>query len=190
MAKGEKQPSHQNRKEESAPEQVVDICPMCREKQLSLTEREMEIPFFGKVLMFSMTCGNCKYHLADVEAMEAKEPVKYTFEVQDEKDMNVRIVKSSEATVKIPYITTIEPGPAAQGYVSNIEGLINRVKYQIETIKETAEDDEDRTKAKNLLKKIFKIKTGQEKVKIIIEDPSGNSAIISDRAVKERLKVK
>jgi zinc finger protein len=174
---------------ESAPEQMIDICPMCREKQLVLMEKETEVPYFGKLLLFSMTCNNCKYHLADVEALEEKEPVRYTFEVQDEKDMNVRVVKSSEATVKIPYITTIEPGPAAQGYVTNIEGLLNRVKYQIESVKETAEDDDDRVKAKNLLKKIFKIKTGQERMKIIIEDPSGNSAIISDRAVKERLKV-
>jgi len=176
--------------DDGVPEQVVDICPMCREKKLMLMEKETEVPYFGKVLLFSMTCNNCKYHLADIEAMEKKEPVKYTFEVQDDKDMSVRIVKSSEATVKIPYIASIEPGPAAQGYVTNVEGLINRVKYQIESVKETAEDDEDRTKAKNLLKKIFKIKTGQEKVKIIIEDPSGNSAIISDRAIKEKLKVK
>ena len=177
-------------KADDMPEQAMDICPMCREKQLVLMERDMEIPYFGKVLLFSMTCNACKYHVSDVEALEKKDPVKFTFEMQDEKDLNVRIVKSSEATVKIPYITTIEPGPAAQGYVTNVEGLLNRVKYQIEAVKETAEDDEDRTKAKNLLKKIFKIKTGQEKMKIIIEDPSGNSAIISDKAIKEKLKVK
>jgi C4-type Zn-finger protein len=29
---------------------------------------------------------------------------------------------------------------------------------------------------------------GQEKLKLIIEDPSGNSAIISDKAVKSKLK--
>ncbi|HIJ18668.1 TPA: ZPR1 zinc finger domain-containing protein [Candidatus Woesearchaeota archaeon] len=176
--------------DDGMPEQVVDTCPMCREKSLTLMEKETEVPYFGRVLLFSMTCGTCKYHMADVEALEQKEPTRYTFEIQDEKDMNVRIVKSSEATVKVPHITTIEPGPASQGYVTNIEGLLNRVKYQIEGVKETAEDDEDRTKAKNLLKKIFRVKTGQEKQKIIIEDPSGNSAIISDRAIKEKLKVK
>ena len=43
-------------------------------------------------------------------------------------------------------------------------------------------------KAKNLLKKIQKISWGQEKAKLIIEDPSGNSAIISEKAVKSKLK--
>ena len=104
--------------------------------------------------------------------------------------MKVRLVKSAEATVKIPHITTITPGPASQGFVTNIEGVLNRVKYQIETARDTAEDDADKKKAKNLLKKLMKIMWGQEKQKIIIEDPSGNSAIISDKAERSSLKVK
>ena len=59
-----------------------------------------------------------------------------------------------------------------------------------ETARDTAEDNADKKKAKNMLKKIMKIMWGQEKQKIIIEDPSGNSAIISDRAEVGTLKVK
>ena len=165
-------------------------CPLCHEKTLSLMERDMEIPYFGKVFLFSMTCSSCKYHKADVEASEQKEPVKYEFEISSEADMKVRVVKSAEATVKLPHMTTITPGPAAQGYVTNVEGILNRVKYQIESVKEMEEDEEDKKKAKNLLKKITKITWGQEKQKLIIEDPSGNSAIISDKAVKSPFKVK
>ena len=165
-------------------------CPLCNEKTLILTERETEVPYFGKVYLFSMTCNNCKYHKADVEATERKEPVKYEFEISNEEDMKVMVVKSSEATVKLPHIATISPGSAAQGYVTNIEGILNRVKYQIEAAKEMEEDDDDKKKAKNLLKKLVKITWGQEKQRLIIEDPSGNSAIISDKAVKSNLKVK
>lgn len=171
-------------------EEKENTCPLCNQNSLILNERETEVPYFGKVYLFSMTCNNCKYHKADVEAVEQKEPCKFTFEISSEEDMKVRVVKSAEATVKIPHISTIEPGPASQGFVTNIEGILNRVKYQIENIKENAEDDDDKQKAKNLLKKLLKIIWGQEKQKIIIEDPSGNSAIISDRAVKEALKVK
>jgi len=163
-------------------------CPICRQKTMSLTEDQIEVPYFGKLYVFSMNCTNCKYHKADVESVEHKEPSKYSFEVNSEKDMKVRVVKSSEATVKIPHVTTIEPGPVAQGYVTNVEGLLNRVKHAVEMAKEDAEDDEDKKKAKNLLKKLLNVMWGKEKLKIIIEDPSGNSAIISDRAVKEKLK--
>ena len=167
-----------------------ETCPLCLEKKLVLTERETEVPYFGKVYLFSMTCENCKYHKADVESIEKKEPVKYEFEISKEEDMKVRVVKSSEATVKLPHLATITPGPASQGFVTNIEGILNRVKYQIESAKEMEEDEEDKKKAKNLLKKILNITWGKEKQKIVIEDPSGNSAIISDKAVKSSLKVK
>ena len=165
-------------------------CPVCGAKELELLERETEVPYFGKVFLFSMTCTSCKYHTSDVEANEEKDPCKFTFEISTEEDMKVRVVKSAQATVRLPHISTIEPGTAAQGYVTNIEGILNRVKYQLENLKENAEDDGDKTKAKNLLKKIQKIKWGQEKQKIIIEDPSGNSAIISDKAERTALRVK
>lgn len=165
-------------------------CPMCKANALTLIEDEKEIPYFGKVYLFSMTCSNCKYHKADIEAAEKKEPCRYTFEVSSEKDMNVRVVKSSEATVRIPHIISIEPGTAAVGYITNIEGLLNRVKHAIEIAKQDAEDEEDKTKAKNLLKKLTNVIWGKEKLKIIIEDPTGNSAIISDKAVKEKIKGK
>jgi zinc finger protein len=171
-------------------DESVNVCPLCHEKTLTLAERETEVPYFGKVFLFSMTCTNCKYHKSDVESVDSKEPCKFTFEISSQEDMKVRVVKSSEATITIPYITTITPGPASQGYVTNIEGILNRVKNQIETVRDTAEDDEDKKKAKNLLKKLLKITWGQEKQKIIIEDPSGNSAIISDKAEKSKLKVK
>ncbi|HLC50524.1 MAG TPA: ZPR1 zinc finger domain-containing protein [Candidatus Nanoarchaeia archaeon] len=176
--------------EEKEAEMDYEVCPLCHEKTLVLTERDTEVPYFGKVMMFSMTCSNCKYHKADIEAVDLKEPCKYEFEISSEEDMKVRVVKSAEATVKIPHIVTITPGPAAQGFVTNIEGILNRVKHQVESLKESEEDEDDKKKARNMLKKIMNITSGHEKQKIIIEDPSGNSAIISDRAVKTPLKVK
>ncbi len=165
-------------------------CPLCHEKKLIMSEREIDVPYFGNVYLFSMTCENCKYHKADVEALDKKEPVKYEFEISKEEDMKVRVVKSSEATVKLPHLATITPGPASQGYITNIEGILKRLQHQIEELKETEEDNEQKKKAKNLLKKILKITWGQEKQKIIIEDPSGNSIIISDRAIKLKLRTK
>jgi zinc finger protein len=165
-------------------------CPVCGKNALSLTESQIEVPYFGKLYVFSMTCFDCKYHKADVETIEHHEPSKYTFEIGSEKDMNVRVVRSSQATVKIPHLMAIEPGTAANGYVTNVEGILNRMKSALETARDDAEDEEDRKKAKNLLKKIIDIKWGKEKVKLIIEDPSGNSAIVSDKAEKTVLKVK
>lgn len=167
-----------------------ESCPVCGGKTLSLTEREDDIPYFGKVALFSMTCSSCKFHKADVESVESRPPVKVSVEVSGEKDMSIRVVKSSQAVVRIPYIADIEPGEASNGYVTNVEGLLKRVRQQVEVLRDTEEDDAAVKKAKNILKKLNRVMWGEESAKIIIEDPSGNSAILSDKAVNEKLRVK
>lgn len=164
-------------------------CPVCHKRAMTLTEEEVDIPYFGKTYVFSMSCTNCRYSKSDVEAEERKEPCKITFTIENEADMKVRIVKSSEASIKIPQLRmSMESGPASDGYVSNIEGLLSRFEKVIEDEKELAEEDDVKKHAKNLLKKIRKVKWGEMPLKIIIEDASGNSAIISEKAVVEKLK--
>ncbi len=166
-----------------------EMCGFCHTKNLTLREEEIDIPYFGKVFLFSMTCSNCKFHKSDVEAAEKKDPCKITFEIESEDDLKVRVVKSSEATVKIPQMRmSVTPGSASIGYISNIEGLLNRFEKIIEEQRDNADDPKLRKKAKNLLKKMRKVKYGDEKLKIIIEDPSGNSAIISEKAKIDKLK--
>lgn len=171
-----------------SPELKGQKCPMCMKDTLTLTEENYDIPHFGMCFLMTMHCENCHYHTSDVEAEENKGPIKITFEVEKEEDMKVRVIKSSEATVKIPQMRmSMEPGTASTGFLSNIEGLLNRFKKIIESQRDNAEDASVRKKAKNLLKKLWKVEIGDEKLKIIIEDPSGNSAIISDRTDTKKL---
>ena len=122
------------------PEIKDQPCPFCGEKKCTLMEEEIDIPHFGRVFVFSMDCTACGTRKSDVEPAEKKEPCKYTLEVNSEEDMNIKIVKSGQATVKIPRIITIEPGPASSGYITNVEGLIERVKTAIESSIEGEED--------------------------------------------------
>lgn len=173
---------------EKAPEVLHgQPCPMCNQKKLTLMEVMHDIPFFGKCYLFSMTCSNCKYHKADVEATEKHPPVKYTIDVSSEKDLKIRVVKSASATLKIPHMVSMEGGEAGNGFISNIEGVLNRVKKVIEFARDNEEDDSLKKKAKNQLKKLNKVMWGQESMKIILEDPTGNSAIISENAKKAKL---
>ncbi|MDP3728603.1 MAG: ZPR1 zinc finger domain-containing protein [bacterium] len=168
-----------------------ETCPICLEKKLSLTEDEMDIPYFGKTFVFSMHCEGCAFHKADIEAAEMKDPCRLTFTIEKEEDMKIRVVKSSEGSIKVPQLhMSVTPGSASEGYISNIEGLLNRFEKVIEDEKENSEEDSAKTTAKNLLKKIRKVKWGEMPLKIVIEDPSGNSAIISERTIIEKLKAK
>jgi zinc finger protein len=162
-------------------------CPFCGDKKAILREEDIEIPFFGRVYVLSMECEACGTRKSDVEPVESKEPCKYTLEVESEDDLNIKIVKSGQATVKIPRIITMESGPASNGYVTNVEGLLERAKKIIQSAAESEDDPAAKKKAKNLIKKLNKILVGREKIKISIEDPSGHSCIVSDKAVKGKL---
>jgi len=133
-------------------------CPFCGEKKLTLTEDELDIPFFGKVFLFSMVCSGCGAKKSDVEAADHKEPVKITFETKNEKDLSVRVVKSSEAMLKIPQLKMdVSPGTGSDGYVTNVEGVLEKFKDILEQVKNDSEDDGEKEKAKTLLKKIWKM---------------------------------
>lgn len=164
-----------------------EVCPFCHTPNLTLSEEEIEIPYFGKVFLFGMHCSNCKYHKSDVECAEQKPPSKFSLDITSEDDMKIRVVRSSEGLIKIPRIGSIEPGPSANGFVTNVEGILQRIKDQVERLRDEEEDPAIKKKAKNMLKKINKVIWGQESVKLIIEDRTGNSAIISEKAVKSKL---
>lgn len=167
-----------------------ELCPICGQKTLELCEADREIPYFGIIHIFSMNCENpeCNYHKSDVEGDKEERPVKLTFEITSEEDMKVRVVKSSYATIKIPHVATVESCATSNGYVTNIEGILNRIKKQSENLRDNADDDDERNKAKNIVKKLQKVMWGQEPCKLIIEDESGQSAIISDKTVIEPMK--
>ena len=188
-----KKSSDSNKTENVKPEEVIagEVCPFCHEKTLVLMDTKKEIPYFGTCFLFSMDCSNSGYHKADIEAEKEQEPSKFTIDIDNEKDMSIRVVKSSNATIRLPHIGDIQPGPSSNGYVTNVEGILNRMVKQLETLRDNEEEEEEtRKKSKNMIKKLHRVIWGQEKQKLIIEDPSGNSAIISDKALKEKLKVK
>lgn len=176
------------------PPEVIEgeLCPMCNKNTLTLTQAEREIPYFGVISIFSMSCTDpeCGYFKSDVEAAEEDNPKKYTFTVENEEDLKVRVIKSAAATIKIPHVATVKSCATSNGYVTNVEGIINRIKVQTEKARDSAEDQTARKKAKNIIKKLQKVLWGEEPLKIIIEDETGQSGIISDKTVIDKLKVK
>jgi len=158
-------------------------CPMCHNNTLNLREIHRDLPYFGMCFIFSMDCTNCDYHMADVEVDGKGKPVKYKLEIESEEDLKIRVIKSSRATIKVPRLIEITPGPISNGYVTNVEGILNRIKKVIES-KRNDEDSAVRKKAKNHLKKIQRVIWGRDKMTLYITDPTGNSAIVSEKAIK------
>ena len=167
-----------------------ETCPVCMEKTLTLRESEQDVPYFGTMFVFSMDCTNpeCGYSICDVEFADEQEPCRYDFLVETASDLNARVIKGSAATIRIGRIASIEPGAAPDGYVSTVEGVLLRLQDVLEQVRDTEDDADQRKKAKNQLKKLLKVLSGHEPITITILDPTGNSAIIHEKAKRQKLK--
>lgn len=152
-------------------------CPSCSNQSLVVNELIRDIPHFGKVLIVSMVCRFCGYKKSDVMSLEFKEPVKYEYRVSSVKDLSVRVVRSSTATIRIPELNAeILPGPASEGFVSNIEGVLRRIKDAVTLVIRSGEC-ENLEKARGVLRKIELALDGKFPFTLILEDPYGNSYV-------------
>lgn len=172
-------------------EVMYSDCPVCGgQKTLEVTNRTDNIPYFGDILETAVLCKECGYQSSDSISLSQNDPMRFTLKI-DESKLNTRVAKSQTATLKIPDLgLKVEPGPKSQGYVSNVEGILNRFESAIvraltlegENVDKTVEDN-----ALNLIEKLASIKMGELSTTLVLEDPFGNSVIDDDEAVKELL---
>jgi len=168
-------------------EMIID-CPVCNgiqcAKSISKTEK---IPHFGEILETSIVCSLCGYKHSDVISLEQKDPIKYTIAIKKE-NLSSRIIKSQSATVSIPELgLKVEPGPKSEGYVSNIEGVINRFIYGVKQALTLFDNEESQKNGLAILKNLDKLLKGEIESNLIIEDPFGQSKIMNSSAIKETL---
>ncbi|MCA6214003.1 MAG: zinc finger protein [Thermococcaceae archaeon] len=169
-------------------------CPICGGKNtLKALNHIHEIPYFGKVMESTIICEKCGYRNADVMVLEEKEPKLYTVKVEEEKDLFTRVVRSKSGTIELEEIgVKIEPGPASQGFVTNVEGVLERTRETLlmaRDFKNQENDEESVKKIDELLAYIEDVKEGKKPLTVKIMDPFGNSALIGEK-VKSRLLTK
>ncbi|WP_297515279.1 ZPR1 zinc finger domain-containing protein [Thermococcus sp.] len=173
--------------------QVISLgdCPICGGKNtLKAIQHIHEIPYFGKVMESTIICEKCGYRNADVMILEDRPPKLYTVKVEEEKDLFTRVVRSKSGTIELEEIgVKIEPGPASEGFITNVEGVLERVRETLLMAREFRKqegDEEAVKKADEILQYIEDVKEGKKPLTVKIADPLGNSALIGEK-VKSRL---
>ena len=169
----------------------VERCPLCgAEGTFRVRGMIHDIPYFGETMETLASCDKCKFKHADVTCLGEREPMRYEFRIASEDDLLVRVVKSSTGTIRLPELgVNIEPGPSSEGYVSNVEGVLNRVERAIELAIEGAGTAKIR-RGKEGLRKLVEVRSGKRKARLILMDPFGHSMIADERAKKRRLRKK
>ena len=161
--------------------EMVIKCPACGVDGIATSiMKEIEIPHFGNVLETTIQCEKCGFKHTDIISLEQNDPAKYTLEISKE-TLSVRVVRSQSATVTIPEIgVKVEPGPKSEGYVTNVEGILTRFEDAVKKALQLFEDSESQKNAKSTLAAIQELINGNGTATLIIEDPFGQSNIVSD----------
>lgn len=162
-------------------------CPLCQNELVMNWQRD-SIPYFGDVMYISAQC-QCSFRFADTMILSSKEPMRYEISVETPEDLDARVIRSTSGTIRIPEMgILIEPGTVSESYITNIEGVLQRVQSVLQTASRWVQsDDEKFARSQELMQMLEEVFEGKRKITVIIEDPLGNSAIISKKAIATRL---
>jgi len=163
---------------------VPGPCPYCN-TEIEYIYHTENIPYFSDILIISAICSSCGYKYVNTQILTEKEPVRYEMIVKAGEDLSIRIIRSMSASLEVPELgVRIDPGPACEGFISNVEGVLDRIEKIVKGALNWG-NDEEQENARLLLDRIAEVKCGSFPITLILEDPSGNSAIVSDKAKKE-----
>ncbi|MDI9645480.1 MAG: ZPR1 zinc finger domain-containing protein [Archaeoglobales archaeon] len=159
-------------------------CPICG-GELKINIASYDVPFFGKVLLTSVFC-SCGFKHSDSIITDIKKPVRFKIKINGS-NLFTKVVRSTSGTIRIPEIgVDIEPGPASQAYITNLEGVLFRVENMVRTAMRWNSDDKEKVKrCEIILEKIRNTMEGKDELTLVLEDPFGNSAILSEEAFME-----
>jgi zinc finger protein len=162
---------------------VPGPCPNCNTEIEYIYQTE-NIPYFSDILIISAICDSCGYKYVDTQLLKHGKPSRYIVTVESEEDLAIRVVRSMSASLEIPELgARIDPGPVCQGFISNVEGVLDRIETVVKGALRWGNEVE-KENAAVLLANIARVKAGTFPITLILEDPSGNSALIADKTVK------
>jgi len=159
-------------------------CPNCREDSLTLAESVENVDYFGPVLLTTISCVQCGYRDTDVSLMAVGEPSVTRTRIDSQKDLTMKVVRSNSATIRVSKLgISIHPGISAQGFITNVEGVLDRMQQVLEgTVAQLS--PKRRERAKIVIANLKKARQGKLSFVLELRDPSGRSAIAGSDMTK------
>jgi len=107
---------------------------------------------------------------------------RFEFDITSCDDLSVRVIRAETCRIEIPELgVTIEPGSASEGFITNVEGVLSRIEKVIGMTMSWALGDGDEKKIQQIeeiFERIDAVKKGEFVITLILEDETGNSAIL------------
>ncbi len=152
-------------------------CPICDKDTYEEKEMDYEIPYLGKFKIITGKCNSCNYKYNSIIPLETGNKKTIKKEI-NKKTLNDVVVRSPYCKITIPELgLELLPGERCEGFITTIEGVLQRFLKTLEFLERNSEDKEKYEKIK---KKIQNIIDGKEKVTLILEDEKGLSKIVEN----------
>ncbi len=167
---------------------VESPCPVCGHSPLVLRSLELDLPYFGGALQTTLVCSACGYRHGDLLLTRHRPPERLMLRVVRPEHLSARVARSSSATVRIPELgASMEPGPRAEAFVSNVEGILRKFLDVVRGQEAVAGSDSESASLGGVHARIDAMIEGREPFTFILEDPTGNSDILQEDVVRTRL---
>ena len=170
-------------------------CPVCKvEGEVAMMTHIDEIPYFGEHTQVTVLCNACGWRQTDFIPAEGKKSGASTLIISKPEHMRARVIRSSSCTVKLVELDLeVNPGSASTGYVSNVEGVIDRfMDVIIMVTRQAYVDDSEMSDIKRLQEMhttLLELKENPIPNAVTLEllDPNGHSQIIHEDATLREL---
>jgi zinc finger protein len=162
-------------------DEIVTECPACKKESMTVKSMVYPIPYFNELIIFVMKCSECKFTQKDIFSVEQRPPVRWELLVDDVDLLKTRVIRSGSGTMRLPdFGIDVEPGPAAEAFISNVEGVVQRMHDVTGIAMRSADTEEQQERGKEIMEKLKEAMEGNLAFTLVIEDPAGVSAILPD----------
>ena len=174
-------------------ESKIDMpCPICAlEGHLKMISHVDEIPYFGEHTQVTLMCEQCGWRQTDFIPAEGRKPGAWSILVDGESVLRARVVRSSSCTIRIPELELeVSPGTGSSGYVSNVEGVLNRFLDIVNMVKKDLDDqpEQEMQRCLELESALNDLIDGRHSgVMLELLDPRGHSQILHPEAIDREL---
>ena len=160
-------------------EPLVTPCPVCKSENTKVTQKIVDLPHFPQLWLFNLVCNDCKYKHNDFLNLSVKDPVRYIYHAENKDDYTTKIVRAANGTISFPQIgAIIEPGPSANGFINNIEGILRDIQDKAKYLLRDSIKKEEIKRINDYIKLLDEYIEHNYPIDIVVEDPFGNSSII------------
>lgn len=156
-------------------------CPACKNGMVIISKTIYDLPDKDKMLIIKFDCNKCNFSKNDIIPLTTNfEQGILSLKVTCEEDLKSKIYRSPVGKLEIPELEIIvEPGPAADFYYTNVEGILDRFEQAVRIYYNNLEENSgQKDEIEEILKDIEKAKAGKLNFTLKITDMGGGSYII------------